>query len=896
MEGNCTLLLQNPYRDFRPDDIIKSLRSPETKSKITAMTKIITAELNGDHHPELLMEVIQNIMPCTKHQIKRLVLIYLESIERTKDGQLRPELILAINGLLHDLSHPNEYIRGVTLKFLCHVGEKDILQPLIPSIIENLTHRSSYVRKATADVLGHIYVIDSTLVEHASDSLRTALKEERDTSSRVVIFNVLTRISPEVALKFIVSITQQITTFSSSFVLTVLHFIRRVHKSTPAYKPQFVGLLSSLLSSPTLSVKYETASLFPYVTGASSVIKASLDTLVDVVCSSSDINIKTTGITRIKSIANKYPKVVRTQCVSSILRMLPYPVIRVEALTLVMNCLAPRTASEIVNALRKEITKDDNKYVSLVIKALRRCKQVNETVNIDDVMFGAVTNSLLADDVLGYIEERLEKDQTQETVLKLLGFVEKLNEPKSLRSVLWMICEFANDSSLIVLERLKNSIIKKNIPEENEFNDNEEFIESKEVKVGGGNVVVLPDGTYGSSTIEYNSKNELQQFTIGLRGIVEQLDNMLIGVLAVGLSKLVLRKTGVEGNRMRAMALQIILEIMKLDKESNKLTNDTKERIQLAIMVITKKAEDIMQVALALQNEVKKEVMKTNLVENENLVQVDDKIHYELFSTMDEEEEAQESRIEQLKGNARIERLNNIVQLSGYSDPFYIEAVVLVTHFDITLDCLIINQTPTTLQNIAIEFIPHGGMKIKTKPSPVTLGPGDFVRITLGIQVDATTIGVISGYVNYDISDSSVTHHALDCNLILNEIRIEYLDQMTPSECSNDEYQKKWIEYEWENKIPIDTNLTNLKDFAELISKIAKLKCLTPTMMFCHDIGFLSANYYAKNIFDEDVLVNLSAELAHEKIIGWIRIRSKTQSLAVNIGDRILANQKNQNK
>ena len=100
------------------------------------------------------------------------------------------------------------------------------------------------------------------------------------------------------------------------------------------------------------------------------------------------------------------------------------------------------------------------------------------------------------------------------------------------------------------------------------------------------------------------------------------------------------------------------------------------------------------------------------------------------------------------------------------------------------------------------------------------------------------------------------------------------------------------MEYEWENKIPIDTELTDLKEYAMMLSTIAKLKCITPSIMFCDGIGFLSANYYAKNIFDEDALINLSAEKVGNRITGWIRIRSKTQSLAINLGDKIQSNQK----
>ena len=51
--------------------------------------------------------------------------------------------ILICQNLRNNLMHPNEYIRGVTLRFLCRIKEEEILEPLTPSILQNLEHRYS---------------------------------------------------------------------------------------------------------------------------------------------------------------------------------------------------------------------------------------------------------------------------------------------------------------------------------------------------------------------------------------------------------------------------------------------------------------------------------------------------------------------------------------------------------------------------------------------------------------------------------------------------------------------------------------------------------------------------------------------------------------------------------
>jgi coatomer subunit beta len=54
--------------------------------------------------------------------------------------------------------------------------------------------------------------------------------------------------------------------------------------------------------------------------------------------------------------------------------------------------------------------------------------------------------------------------------------------------------------------------------------------------------------------------------------------------------------------------------------------------------------------------------------------------------------------------------------------------------------------------------------------------------------------------------------------------------------------------------------------------------------------NFLAANLYARSVFGEDALVNVSVERKEDgdgKLSGYIRIRSKTQGIALSLGDRI---------
>lgn len=71
--------------------------------------------------------------------------------------------------------------------------------------------------------------------------------------------------------------------------------------------------------------------------------------------------------------------------------------------------------------------------------------------------------------------------------------------------------------------------------------------------------------------------------------------------------------------------------------------------------------------------------------------------------------------------------------------------------------------------------------------------------------------------------------------------------------------------------------------------------CCLSLLQSLEGSNFLAANLYARSVFGEDALVNVSIERKEDgdgKIGGYIRIRSKTQGIALSLGDRITAVQR----
>jgi coatomer subunit beta len=70
--------------------------------------------------------------------------------------------------------------------------------------------------------------------------------------------------------------------------------------------------------------------------------------------------------------------------------------------------------------------------------------------------------------------------------------------------------------------------------------------------------------------------------------------------------------------------------------------------------------------------------------------------------------------------------------------------------------------------------------------------------------------------------------------------------------------------------------------------KATNMSCLTPEGALSGECDFLSANMYARSLFGEDALANLSIERTEGgTVTGHVRIRSKTQGIALSLGDKI---------
>jgi len=193
------------------------------------------------------------------------------------------------------------------------------------------------------------------------------------------------------------------------------------------------------------------------------------------------------------------------------------------------------------------------------------------------------------------------------------------------------------------------------------------------------------------------------------------------------------------------------------------------------------------------------------------------------------------------------------------------------------------------VQNLNVELSTLGDLKLVERPANYTLAPRTARTIHASIKVSSTETGIIFGSIVYDVAGTGA---ADSCVVVLSEIHIDIMDYIKPSACGDAAFRTMWSEFEWENKVLVNTTQTNLRAFLDYIVATTNMRCLTPTGALMGDCGFLTANLYAKSIFGEDALLNMSVQEDNGKIVGNIRIRSKTQGIALSLGDKITLEQR----
>ncbi|XP_066265354.1 coatomer subunit beta-like [Branchiostoma lanceolatum] len=945
-EQPCYTLINIPSDAEPPTELqLKTdLEKGDVRTKTEALKKVIHMILNGEKMPSLLMTIIRFVMPLQDHTIKKLLLIFWEIVPKTgPDGKMLHEFILVCDAYRKDLQHPNEFIRGSTLRFLCKLKESELLEPLMPSIRTCLEHRHSYVRRNAVLAIFTIYKNFDSLIPDGPELIHNFLEQEQDASCKRNAFMMLIHADQERALDYLSTCIDQLHTFGDILQLVIVELVYKVCHANPNERARFIRCIYNLLNSSSPAVRYEAAGTLVTLSSAPTAIKAAASCYIELIVKESDNNVKLIVLDRLIALKdNPQHERVLQDLVMDILRVLSTPdlEVRKKTLNLALDLVSSRNVEELVLVLKKEVIKtnditeheDTDKYRQLLVRTLHSC-----SIKFPD-MAGAVIpvlmeflsdqNELAAADVLVFVREAIQRfEQLKHVILeKLLEVFPSIKSVKVHRAALWILGEYCTTAEDIqaLMHEIRHSLGDIPIVESEmkkaagEIKDEDEFTPTQQK-------LLTAEGTYATqSALTSTVKKSSEEKRPPLRGFLMDGDFFVGASLATTLTKLAIRygelvHNDKKHNSFNAECMLIMATIIHLGKSglaTKPITDDDLDRIALCLKVLSDRTPTVndifsrecrhsLSTMLAAIHQEEKENQKTVIEKKTVSVQPDDPISFMQLVNKTEHgttEDLFELSLLQAVGtqqkkdaaDPQASKLQKVNQLTGFSDPVYAEAYVHVNQYDIVLDVLIVNQTSDTLQSVTLELATLGDLKLVEKPSPIILAPHDFANIKANVKVASTENGIIFGNIVYDVSGAASDRNCV----VLNDIHIDIMDYIVPAQCSDNEFRQMWAEFEWENKVTVNTSITDLGTYMGHLLKSTNMKSLTPEKALSGECGFMAANLYARSIFGEDVLANLSIEkMIHlgedAPVQGHIRIRAKSQGMALSMGDKVNMCQKN---
>jgi coatomer subunit beta len=940
LERQCTLLI---HRDTAQDDtetLKASLEASDIDVKTDALKRLIVCHLNGDPIPGMLMMVIRYILPHEDTHLRKMGLLFLEVCDKHgPDGKLLPEMILVCNMVRNELVHANEYTRGCALRFVCKIHDAEILEPLVPAIRQNLEHRHSFVRRNAVLAIHTIFETFEFLIPDAPELIEQFLSDETDLAAQRNAFVMLCSVDQDRAVHYLQQNLLNVGTWGETLQLSALELVRRVCRTNPVQKGSYIKVIFSLLQSPSPAVVYEASTTLISLSAAPTAIRAAAQSYCQLLATQSDHNIKLILLDRITDLRKTQTPILQELCMD-LMRALTSPNldIRRKCLDIIMDVLTRRNVEQVVATLKKElqgtqvVSSDGEEYRNLLIASIHTAAM--RFPEVSSIAVNALTDFLgdeygtSASIVIVCVREICEEypDLRSPALSKLLVALPTVENEVVMRGILWILGSYSESPAEVqaafkaILEGV-GSLPLSSLPSADAGAPVEESADAETSTMAPVAAVaakrrpaVLADGTYATQIAESKPVSKTPGMVVERVGppIRRQLLNggFFVGVtVSTMLTKLVLRVVQFENapatliNKVKAQAMLVCASLLRYGRSSAapiRIDDGAAERIILCVRTMSGQVSadvwlDSSREAFChvIRDQQQKKEKAAMLEARKEQVPVDELIDFRLLRSrraatladgdVDVDELALTSAT---TGSATSTgfQLSRVTQLTGMSDPVYAEAHVTSHQYDIILDVLVVNTTSDTLQNVTLELATMGDLRLCERPQAYTLAPNDKMKIRANIKVSSTETGIIFGNIVYDVAGSASSSGCV----ILNDIHVDIMDYIEPADATDVAFRAMWADVEWENSINVKSKDMELSEFLDFIIKSTNMKCLTLRGSE-NTSGYLAANLYAKSVFGEDALLNLSVEKSTNdgSLSGKIRIRSRTQGIALSLGDKL---------
>lgn len=254
----------------------------DTADKVCGMKRAIAVIVNGDsyHLRDFSDAVVSYVLPCCAEDrtLQKLLLLYLEVISTGVDiyGRVPLDKALICTHLRNYLEDTNDHIRRDTLRFLSRVGDVDLIEPLVASVLANLDHPHAVVRR---DAFSAVYAFcrlrkrdGGKLLPCAPTIVERALGVEQDAAAMRNAFLTLFIYAQRRASAYVLANADRVVSEWPDLLQMLVVLIARRHR----FDTRHTDIVMSLISDPTTSnaVVFECADALVWISsGATTAVR-----------------------------------------------------------------------------------------------------------------------------------------------------------------------------------------------------------------------------------------------------------------------------------------------------------------------------------------------------------------------------------------------------------------------------------------------------------------------------------------------------------------------------------------------------------------------------------------------------------------------------------------------
>jgi len=223
--------------------------------------------------------------------------------------------------------------------------------------------------------------------------------------------------------------------------------------------------------------------------------------------------------------------------------------------------------------------------------------------------------------------------------------------------------------------------------------------------------------------------------------------------------------------------------------------------------------------------------------------------------------------------------VENVVQLSGLSDPVYAEGLVGYTRYEVVVEMMLINQTSSYLQNILVDFVSSRNLVASFVSSPFSLSSRSVAVKRYVFKIQDASSGFVSGSMTFRYPDESGEYANTTYMINFCEIRTSVAEFLEPCEIVPHEFREMWKDLEWENTYTLKLSTKKpLEEIFEGVSSGVRGRVL--------DVEY-NDDYAVGNIVcltQQSVYVLVNVCLRREESVYFeCRIRSKKEGIVKSV-------------